>query len=178
MNCPVCGTTALAETELERNLTGLRCAACEGVWIPSARYRNWMDRHGGSLPEKSAGGGAPMRPRGFERVRPCPECGALLARYEVGHGVPFRIDHCGRCGGFWLDRGEFEALKARNLHDDLHAIFLDSWQQGLRKERTDALVDRRMSAALGEADFNELKRIKEWLARHPKKAWLIAYLRD
>jgi hypothetical protein len=86
MNCPVCGTTALAEAELEENLTGLRCASCQGVWIPSVRYKSWMDRHGGNPPEKGAGAGAPMRPRGFEKVRPCPECGALLARYEVGRG--------------------------------------------------------------------------------------------
>ena len=178
MNCPICKTPTLIETEIDPKLTALRCNTCTGVWIPAMRYRNWIDQHGCNQPEVTAGSTNTMKAAGFEKIRQCPECGALLGRYEVGHGVAFKIDHCGRCGGFWLDKGEYEALKARNLHDDLHSIFLSSWQEGLRKERTETIIDKRLSATVGETDFVELKRVKKWLSGHPKRAWLLAYLSE
>ena len=41
----------------------------------------------------------------------CPECGRILLKYKVGHGLDFFVDHCSGCGGIWLDKNEWNALK-------------------------------------------------------------------
>ena len=43
---------------------------------------------------------------------PCPVClGATMDRVAVGPGGALRIDHCGRCGGAWLEHGEVQRLR-------------------------------------------------------------------
>jgi Zn-finger nucleic acid-binding protein len=178
MKCPICKTAALKETELDSKLTALQCSKCSGIWIPAIKYRKWIDQFGSNIPENKTVSSNIVSDAGFEKIRVCPECGAFLGRYEVGHGVSFKIDHCGRCGGFWLDKGEYEALKARNLHDDIHSIYLNSWQEGLRKARTENVINKRLAAAMGENDYTEMRRVKEWLVNHPQKALILAYLTE
>ncbi|MEK7723973.1 MAG: zf-TFIIB domain-containing protein, partial [Acidobacteriota bacterium] len=72
----------------------------------------------------------------FELARLCPECRRILVKYKVGQNIPFLIDRCGQCAGIWLDKGEWEILKRRNLHDDLQKIFTDHWQEEVKKGET------------------------------------------
>jgi Zn-finger nucleic acid-binding protein len=44
---------------------------------------------------------------------PCPVClGSTMEKLTVGTGVPVEVDHCRRCGGMWLERGEVQRLRA------------------------------------------------------------------
>ncbi len=44
---------------------------------------------------------------------PCPVClGATMDRVAVGPGGALLVDHCGRCGGVWLEHGEVQRLRA------------------------------------------------------------------
>lgn len=47
--------------------------------------------------------------REVARLR-CPKCGERL-RERILHEIT--LDECPACGGFWLDRGEFEELAGR-----------------------------------------------------------------
>jgi Zn-finger nucleic acid-binding protein len=43
---------------------------------------------------------------------PCPVClGVTMGRVAVGPGGVLRVDHCGRCGGAWLEHGEVQRLR-------------------------------------------------------------------
>lgn len=45
---------------------------------------------------------------------PCPVClGTTMAKAAVGPGGSLEIDHCGRCGGVWLEHGEVQRLRTR-----------------------------------------------------------------
>jgi len=42
----------------------------------------------------------------------CPVClGVMMDKVRVGRGAPVEIDHCGRCGGVWLEYGEVQLLR-------------------------------------------------------------------
>ena len=43
----------------------------------------------------------------------CPVClGTTMARVSLGPSGDLQVDHCRRCGGFWLEHGEVQRLRA------------------------------------------------------------------
>jgi Zn-finger nucleic acid-binding protein len=43
---------------------------------------------------------------------PCPVClGTTMEKLAIGADVPVEVDHCRRCGGMWLERGEVQRLR-------------------------------------------------------------------
>jgi Zn-finger nucleic acid-binding protein len=72
----------------------------------------------------------------------CPECGRILIKYGVGHGMNFTLDQCGHCLGIWFDKNEWVSLKQRNLHDEVHKVFTASWQTQARKEERKRNLER------------------------------------
>ncbi|HBA86360.1 MAG TPA: hypothetical protein DCZ95_19955 [Verrucomicrobia bacterium] len=175
MNCPACKKGPLESSEHVELPKTLLCPYCQGQWIQASRYWSWVEQHGANLPEKPAPEQV-WQPIDSHRILLCPECGALMMRFKVGHGVGFSIDHCSACGGIWFDRNELEALKDRNLHDDIHFIFSQAWQHQVQSQQNNALYQKRMEQLLGAEDFLEAKRIKGWLSQHPKRSIIQAYL--
>jgi Zn-finger nucleic acid-binding protein len=175
MNCPVCKTSTLQPDTLEANLSAFTCGNCGGHWISGKQYWNWIDVHGETLPVRLPSG---QEPDAHDSTGPklCPEDGHFLRSYKIGHDLPFSIDHCASCYGMWFDKNEWEVLKGRNLHDEIHFIFSEAYQSGLFKDehasaRRKVLIDR-----FGEHDFAEIVRIKRWIENHPKRGELMAYL--
>ncbi|BDI29236.1 hypothetical protein CCAX7_12870 [Capsulimonas corticalis] len=176
LTCPIDKHTLLTDHTLENGLTSQSCAACGGQWLSAERYWSWRHAHGENLPERPADElETPAVPE-ISKGKLCPQDGHILTPYRVGHGVGFSLDHCGHCGGIWLDGGEWDVLKARNLHDDIHYVFSDVWQSDLRrKERAEALEQMWLDK-LGEETLAEARRIKIWIEGHPKRHELIAFL--
>ena len=175
MHCPNCGGNDLIQQEPAPSLVTLRCNGCQGHWIQASRYWAWIEKNGQNFPLREANDDA-FRLVESSKARICPECGCIMCRHEVGHGVPFAIDRCSACGGFWLDRGEFEALQRRNLHDDIHFVFSQAWQQTVLRQKENEQYEQRIQGLLGRDDYEEARRVKAWLAKHPKRAALAAYL--
>ena len=75
-----------------------------------------------------------------------------------------------------VDKNEWEIMKSRNLHDDVHLVFSQEWQSAIRAEEHKAAMDEILRSQLGDADLNEIRRIKTWLQAHPRSAELFAYL--
>ena len=181
MHCPRCHTIALADQELETSLPSLHCPQCQGHWIRGIQYWKWLEGHGTNLPERPASEAAsgeeaapPVSDAGGALI--CPDCGHILGRYHVGHDIAFTLDHCAHCSGVWFDGGEWETLKSRNLHDDVHAIFSDVWQARVRRGEQAREHERNLEALLGEEDLSELRRMKSWLMAHPKRYAMYALL--
>ena len=176
MQCPVCKTAELVSHELESGLVSRQCPVCGGQWLPSYQYWKWREQHAQSLPETTPGQGPGLTIVESDRPKLCPECGHILLPYRVGHDLDFSLDHCGNCGGTWFDRNEWELLKSRNLHDDVHFIFSQVWQaQVFQAERRQARERFRLER-FGADDLAEIRRIKAWLDSHPHKHALYAYL--
>lgn len=176
MNCPRCHSAALSVQELEPHLPAWSCPQCRGHWIKGSDYWTWLQGHGPSLPEKPfSEDAAPLMPEAASALR-CPDCGHILGRYAVGHEISFRLDHCAHCGGVWFDGGEWETLKARNLHDDVHAVFSDVWQARVRREAQAREREEELRATIGGDDLAELRRVKAWLLAHPERMTMYALL--
>jgi Zn-finger nucleic acid-binding protein len=177
MNCPVCQTTELVSNNLESNLASLKCPDCEGNWIQGAEYWKWLEQHGPNLPEVEEQEGE-LTLSELQKYIDCPECRFRMVKYMVGRGTGFSLDHCHGCKGIWFDRNEWEILKKRNLHDDLHSILTAFWQAEASKEERKKRLEQMYVNKFGAEDYAEIKRIRSWLNAHEKKQELRAYLID
>ena len=81
------------------------------------------------------------------------------------------------CAGIWLDAGEWDELRSRNLHDDLDYIFTAAWQDRMRREARGDAEESLLKKRLGAKDFEEARRIKAWLGAHPRGEELKTYIR-
>ena len=177
MNCPVCKKSELVTKELEPNLSAGQCPSCQGHWIAGAEYWKWVEEHGSDAAErvhhnenlKLAEPGLPID---------CPECRFRMVKYLVGRGLPFTIDHCHGCKGIWLDGNEWEALRKRNLHDDLNLMFTSFWQTEAQRLARKQKLEQIYTSRFGEADYAEIKRIRYWLEGKTNREELMAYLMD
>ena len=177
MNCPVCKATELTSIQLESNLDAQECPNCRGHWIGGAEYWNWLERHGSDLSERVqeietlalAEPGFPID---------CPECRFRMVKYLAGRGLPFTIDHCHGCKGIWLDGNEWEALKKRNLHDDLNLMFTSFWQTEAQRDARKKKMEQIYNSRFGEDDYTEIKRIRYWLDTKTNREELLAFLID
>jgi Zn-finger nucleic acid-binding protein len=165
----------MADVDLAPGLAGLACSECSGVWLDRVKYDAWRARMPGDLPETDAP--AQITVSDIQGAKICPKCGHLLLPYRVGHGLSFSIDYCCACGGVWCDRQEWEAIKAKNLHDNLHDIVSQHWQKAVRQEGMQATIEQTFSKHLGTS-YSKAKEIKAWLREHPQKAVILAYLKD
>ncbi len=175
MQCPICKKHTMNQSDLAPDLSGLACSACSGVWLNRAKYDAWRARHSGDLPETDAP--AQLAVTDTHKAKICPECGHLLLPYRVGHRLSFAIDYCGACGGVWCDHGEWEALKATNLHDNLHDIVTRHWQAAVREASVQNVIEQTYARHLG-ATYAKAQEIKAWLRAQPQKSLILAYLAD
>ena len=163
-------------TDLESDLPAFRCDHCSGTWIRGAEYWKWLEAHP-NLPERQAEDpGLTLAESGMPID--CPECRFRLVKYLAGHGFSFTLDHCQGCKGIWLDRNEWEALKARNLHDDVNSMLTAFWQDEAQKEVRKKRMEQIYIGRFGADDYAEIEKIRAWLATRQNKQDLLAYLTD
>ena len=174
MNCPVCKNIVLLPGQLEDNLPARGCSRCGGRWVAGASYWQWLEQRGQAADASAPAAQAEVHESGAAKL--CPECGRFLTRCKVGHGVDFHLDRCANCSGFWFDANEWEILKARALHDDVHFVFSAAWQAQLAQTQRQLAHEQMLLEKLGQADFEEIKRIKAWLDAHPRRTELYAHL--
>jgi len=177
LNCPVCQTTELVSTELEQSLSSYNCSTCAGRRIRGREYWKWLESHGDTPAERV------QEDESLTLAEPgkpvdCPECRFRMVKYLAGRGLPFTVDHCHGCKGIWLDRNEWEALKKRNLHDDLNTMFTSFWQKGAQRELRKKNMEQIYLERFGTKDYEEIKRIRLWLEPKMNREELLAYLTD
>jgi len=99
----------------------------------------------------------------------------LLLPYRVGHGLSFSIDYCGACGGVWFDRSEWDAIKAKNLHGNLHDIVSAHWQSAVRRLEVQESIEQTYKRLLG-ANYGKASDLRAWLREQPQRSLILAYL--
>ncbi len=173
VKCPVCKDVVLTDQRLGVELVAQSCAHCCGNWLNGEMYFKWLDAGGVTFATPRP---VNFTPRDRKLAKLCPECGHFLHRSHVERDIEFTIDRCTSCGGFWLDRGEWEMLVAHGLHDDLHRIYSPAWQVKLMHERVEHAQEHVMESKLGKDDLEEARRVKQWVDTHPHRAELYAFL--
>ena len=177
MNCPVCTVAELSLNNLESNLSSMQCAKCAGNFIRGSHYWKWLEEHKQNLPE-TPGDSVDLPLADTSNLKLCPECRNIMVRYKVGHEIGFALDQCAGCKGIWFDKNEWETLRSRNLHDDIHTIFTASWQAEVAREERKKRLERIYVSKFGAEDYAEIKRVRAWLDKHERKQELLAYLTD
>lgn len=177
MKCPVCQSETFNRVELDPGLGASRCESCAGNWVRGASYWHWLGSHGENLPERREPPEGPAPPED-RKAKLCPECHTSMFRYTVGHGLGFGLDQCPACKGIWFDAAEWEALRERNLHDDIHAVFTAPWQAEASRVERRGRLEQIYLKRFGAEDYEEVRRVREWLDASPRKQELLAYLTD
>jgi Zn-finger nucleic acid-binding protein len=176
MKCLVCENVKLEKKTLCDELDGFVCDKCSGVWIQAKAYWRWLKSHGSILPEKPLSEGIDLDVEDSKGIKICVDCGHFLTKAKVGHGVLFHIDRCETCGGVWLDGNEWDVLKSRNLHDEIHLVFSPYWQREIREKMREAEYESWVKGKLGIEVYLRAKEFKEWLQAQADINVIRAYL--
>ena len=178
MNSPLHPDTPMRPREIEPGLAVFECPASGGLWIPLQAYLAWKDQQP-DLPIVTSQDSTPVP---AEESKPhaliCPESGKLLLRYRVGNGLAFHIERSPATGGVWLDKGEWEALKCKNLHVALHLICTAGYQRQIRSAEYGQTLTDTFRERIGPEDFSKVSEFANWLVRHPKGRDICCYLLD
>jgi len=175
MKSPVGSRQELHAVQLEKGLLAYRCPETGGHYIPASAYMQWLGEQPARLPQlpPTPGIAAPREEK--HRAYICPESGTIMIRFKVGHGFKFTVDRS-ITGGIWLDSGEWEALKSRNFHDEIHFIFTDPWQNAIRKDEVAAGNRTRLEERLGTEFLGRIDGLKDEILQNPHREEILAYL--
>ena len=176
MRSPVSSQKQMKRIDLEKGLSAYQCAESGGVFLPIASYFQWLSRQPGRLPHlPSSDGQREELINDTKAVKICPESGQIMQRYQVGNKFAFSLDRS-PSGSIWFDKGEWEKLKSRQFHDELHLIFTAQWQAKVRKDEVASIEQNLLVSKLGEEFLSEIDSIKGKLAGHPHRDLAMAYL--
>ena len=173
MNCPSCRSGYLKPAYLEEQFLCHTCSSCGGNWILLRDYLAWRDKHPDfHFEEPSIEASA----HESKQALICPVSGALMLKYRISKDNDHRIDLSPKVYGIWLDKGEWELLKAEGLAGSLNSIFTEPWQRHIREESAKEVFEALYLEEFGEADYSKIKAMRAWIDAHPEKHHLLAYL--
>jgi len=127
MKCPVCKDSDFVPETIEKNLEMLACNECGGRWLQPSHYWRWKEEYNGF--SKKANEEVDIVTYDSKADKVCPECSEPLKCYRVGRGTNIVIDRCEACNGVWFDKNEWEALRQKQFHDEIHLVFSSFWQR-------------------------------------------------
>lgn len=175
MKCLVCKGSELEIKEVAPGLRTHNCSNCGGNWLRFEDYAHW--RNNNTLEVESCDSENAYLPvNDSTNPKLCPDCGRILSVYKVSSSLSFKLEHCAVCNGIWFDKNEWENLKVKHLHNQIHKLFTDSWQNNLRFEERKEYFIKFYARKFGAEDYAKIKEIREWLNSKENKSMLLAYL--
>jgi Zn-finger nucleic acid-binding protein len=172
MICPACGAKHFAPVKIDGALPAEQCADCHGVWVELELYRMWRKNR----PHQAAHDYAGEIIEVNDTVRLCPKSGRMMTRIRVSNDNPLLLDYSVVAQGVWFDQGEWERLVALGLSDQLDAVVSERWQTDLRQTASRERLEKAMRARFGDTGYEELVRVRDWLATQPNRPEMIAFL--
>lgn len=172
LQCPTCSSIALAPTQLEFGLPALGCGGCGGAAISLLSYRAWQAH---TCVLDAAAVQAPAVAESTRALK-CPRCHHIMRKYRVTVDSECRVDLCSACDEVWFDAGEWPLLIALRLHDRLGDILSEPWQTRLRREQATRQYEARYLELLGARDYDVVRKLREWMRRHPLRKHILEYL--
>ncbi len=162
---------------LETGLAAHHCEDTGGHYITSQAYLTWLQQQPARLPHLPAPADSTELTADSTKPLFCPESGTIMTRFKVGHGFRFSIDRS-ITGGVWLDGGEWESLRERNFHDEIHLVFTAPWQKQVRNSQAQAVYETTLESSLGKDLLDRLTGLRDELMEHPHRNLALSYLSD
>jgi Zn-finger nucleic acid-binding protein len=172
MICPACGAKHFAPVKIEGALPAEQCTECQGVWVELELYRMWRKNRPQIAAHEYAGEITEVN----DTVRLCPQTGRMMTRIRVSNDTPLLLDYSVAAQAIWFDKGEWERLMSLGLSDQLDAIVSERWQLDLRQAASRERLEKAMRARFGDAAYDELVRVRDWMATQPNRMEMIAFL--
>lgn len=174
MHCPFCESATLISKEIITNLHAHECSKCHGHWIASTDYQKYLTNKLTSR-EPVTFEEVTHQPEDSLKGMICPDCGHILVKFKIGHGIDFYLDHCLHCNGVWLDSNEWNTLYHHQLHDNLNKVFTTSWQSKIKTEAHRAAIEKIYRAKFGSR-YAALCELKEWMRQEGNRSLVLAFL--
>lgn len=176
MQSPVANKKQMIRVDLEEGLSVFQCPETSGIFLPITSYVRWLGKQGDRLPHLlPADSSDEELIEDSSGVKLCPESGQIMQRYRVGHGFSFYIDRA-PSGSLWFDKGEWESLRQRQFHDELHLIFTSPWQDRVREEERLESERALLQQRLGEPLLTKLEELGDILGGHEYQNMALAHL--
>ncbi len=176
MDCPKCKTVHLRATKLEQGLSAMGCSNCGGAVISLLYYRDWLERSAVIVDEDAFKPSEMLEVDESHSALTCPKCKKIMSKYKVSGDSNNRLDLCASCDEVWLDGGEWELLKSLELSRDMPKVFTEEWQRKLRKQALEEVREQRLLKVVEQNEIEEIKRVREWLNKHPAKQEIMFFL--
>ena len=167
-----CNTRQILTPCTENGLRQWICRRCGGRRILLADYLAWRS----AVPKQPETALAAADYQEAPGSRLCHSCGRIMSHYRVGQDLPFHIDRCLDCQSIWLDGMEWELLAEHHFLHRLDEILSDRWQKALQQADLEARRRQNLVARFGEADYERLCGVHDWLAGHPRRQEMLAFL--
>lgn len=106
----------------------------------------------------------------------CPVTGTIMLKYRISKDSSHRVDLSPSINGIWLDKGEWDLIKAAGLADSLNKIFTAPFQRKIREQTAAATLEASYRDQFGDNDYEKLKEIRTWLDDRQHRSLMVAYL--
>ncbi len=106
MDCPRCNKV-MEKEEIDGEMIAL-CHDCGGLWVQRNQLNKMLIEGEGDF-ETASVDASPHEEQ--PHILPCPACNEKkMEKVNFLYYSDIVMDHCGDCGGFWLDKGELERI--------------------------------------------------------------------
>jgi Zn-finger nucleic acid-binding protein len=163
---------------MEQGLSAMGCNECQGVFVSLLYYRDWAERFGVILsePSEQAEEIQSEEAENTHAAMGCPKCSRIMTKYRISSNHDNRLDLCANCDEAWLDKGEWPLLKSLNLGAKMPSVFTEQWQRQIRQQVTEEARRLRFVDILGEDTVEEADKVRQWLAKEPKRIQILQYI--
>jgi len=172
MKCTSCKAGELTPSFIDGQFRAHTCDNCQGNWILIEDYVSWKERN----PQFTFDNDSCCELEETKTALLCPVTGTIMRKLRLSSNSTHRIDYSASVGGVWLDKGEWQLLKDQGLAGSLNAVLTAHWQRNIRINSTHDNFAQIYKDKFGEADYDKVKELKEWLNNQVNKADLRAYL--
>ncbi len=176
--CPACGNLLCQYSIFSMEFEG--CPKCKGIWLTKDKLRElknnvddgslrWMNGEIENLEDTSVVAGN----------RPCVKCKTSKMVSVIFGKSSILVDWCPQCHGIWLDRGDFEAIRAhlrgelahmqpKEIEKELAADVKRVWSGGPESRLDDLLDAKAAVSALISATIFEHPALFKLLVGFPR----------
>ncbi|WP_444938129.1 TFIIB-type zinc ribbon-containing protein [Microbulbifer sp. JMSA002] len=174
--CTSCKKGVLKPVVIEQLFRAHTCSSCGGNWILVEDYLTWKRKN----PEYQFSDNIAVLneivAEDTKKAILCPVTGMIMQKLKITAGSEHRLDYSPTVGGIWLDKGEWELLRAEGLAASLNSLVTHEWQKKVRDTRAQETFSEVYRSRFGEELYDKVKEIREWLHSQEKKADILAYL--
>ena len=156
INCPACGSPMKKVFISEKGINVDVCAnGCGGIYFDNREIQEFSNINDDISEIKEVLSNKNFIPVDEKQTRICPACGTPMAKTNA---MGIQIDTCYKCGGIFLDNGEFEYVRAKFKPVELKPNSEFNLQEFYRDAQNEEYINERGYSTLSASKVNRAFR--------------------